>query len=209
MDWWLTSTKGSGTATIVGGEIRLHIPDSADDDIKADYKWQIPAGDFIFKLDLTEYLPDDSDYGPNLRIDVRDSFLVTNDYFTLHFRTDSTSPIYRSRIWNVIGGGAPTYGTILRTSTRPTKLKLERSGNTMKGYVYEGGSWKSLGTQDMGTDAADLIYIRLFMNDVSSNGGQADLDNLIFDDGCPDGTKAWTTTTTTTSSSTTTTTSPP
>lgn len=198
---------GGETFTIVSNEGKLDIPDSVDAGIRITYQHLIGSGDFIIDIDLADYQKDAS-VGPVIQFFADDTLYSAGDN-RVHIQLWDNAGTWNANFYYKINGGATQNVGTEALSGQPSALRIERSGNYLKGYTYI-SSWDIIGSQvDFGAYASNIDIVKLRLIDSSTRGGSATFDNLRFRDGCPSGyPKAWTTTTSTTTS-TTTTTEPP
>ena len=179
----------------------MDLPDLATAYIRTVYQYIIQSGDFIIEIDVPDYQPDSS-----------------NDGLYFDFRVDDVTPgtgsSNRARVRYNIDGGTHEVLFLYKVNgisgnsgddnpaSRPTKLRITRSGNILSGYYYT-DTWHLLESKDFSSYASDLYYVKLNVGDQASRGGYVEFDNLIFVEGCPAGyPKAWTTTTSSTTTTT-------
>jgi DUF971 family protein len=202
--WEVTKALGSETASIVGNKIRLDIANGTQGQIDVVYQYLIPSGDFDIRIDFDDYAPDGNNPGFYIYWFLSDVD-ATDDAISLRYniKTNGTVHEIRSRMRD---NGVNDDATV-NPANRPTAYKVVRSGTEISTYYYLSG-WQLMDTHDFGARAGNIEYVRMKAGyALGDTGGYADLDNLLFISGCPDGyPKAWTTTSSTTSTTTSTTT---
>ncbi len=205
-------SPGDGTITTVSNQMKFDVPeDTPNAEAFATYKYSIPSGDFIVDIDLPLYNSDDVSYGPYFYFTTRDG-VSENTYTEIRFhQTDTTDWDVRA---NHYYSATDHITTKNPTTKRPTRFRIKRDGTTLYAYYYNQqalsvGEWELVSSEAMGASAADivevLVKLQAHYDDVEEawEGGDATIDNLMFREGCPDGTPRWTTTSTTTTSSST------
>ena len=203
----ITKLLGTEEAEITGGKLRLHLPSTGNSEITAWHRYQIPSGNFDIQVDISDYIPDAST-----------SFIMmleVSDGVSTRPETDSGVLDWAAVLYNMDGSnhytklrykynGAYTNGTAHNRSGMPSKLRLKRLGTIISFDYYLSGSWYNDGTKDFLTRADNLTALGVAITDRVNTGGEGKFDGLVFVDGCPTGTPAWTSTSTTTTMTTTT-----
>lgn len=207
MDKWnITIQQGGASASIVSNQLKITLPD-ADSRIDIEYQYYIGTGDAIIDIDLSDYSANDSSNGPFFYLIFFDGGDPADDLAYLRYNLDNAGADHNLYTMLRLDGDDQVDSDVL--GSRPTKLRLERDGTTIKLHYYISG-WTLRDSRDFGSEASNIDIVQLLMLDKSLKGGYVTVDNLRFRDGCPSGyPKVWTTTTTTTTVTTTTTTEPP
>jgi len=197
------TNSGDESITSVGGAMRLDLPDK-DSGIRAVYQYAIPSGDFDVRLSISDYVPDDNSNAPDLNFRVQDGYGANRAMIRYKLNADGSTHEIDS---NLRDNNNNQFSSVVNPSSRPTLLRIRRSGNVIYVYYFDSG-WTLIDSRDFGTEAAYLDEVAIELVDNGDRGGYADVDDLTFTENCPTGsTLVWTTSTTTTT--TTTTTEPP
>ena len=183
LDDWTVGNNGFGsTATIIGGQCVLDVPDSTNGWVYLYHNDDLPDGSYEYEIDVTSYVPDNTTNGVRLSARLTDvpdatfASVVDGIIITIgQIGISNFSIIMISEVDNV-----QIVGTTYYTTSIPSKLKFIRSNNVFYSYYYDSGVYNLAGYRDFSSRASNVITNYLLALRTSNRGGSIALDNLII-----------------------------
>lgn len=176
-DWTLEIKNGTGSITNPSGVIRLDIPDSGSNNIRALNDNTIPSDDFEIIVDITGYSPDDTTNGVKAEIRLRDS-LSENDYINIYVRQSGVSS-YAVRAGYSIDSVFTWFDSEANIGSNIVdKFRARRIGTVLYIDYFVNNLWTTFGSYDFSTRASYIDEFTFGCINQATRGGYVEFDNF-------------------------------